>query len=179
MKRTLTVALIAILACAALVVAQTPEPAPKPGPELKKLDYFTGTWHMLGEMQASVFGPAGKINGSLRAEWAQGNFFQIRTHEEQNSAGKHASLSVIGYDPDKRVYTVYSFNGEGGISQSEGVLSGDTWIWSKAYKINGQLIKTRTIIKPTSASSYEFKWDIAPAGSNWITVQEGKATKTS
>jgi hypothetical protein len=177
MKRTFVVTLIVVLACVALAGAQT-EQAPKPGPELKKLDYFTGTWHTKGNMKSSVFGPAGKINGSLRAEWAQGNFFQIRIHEEQNSSGKYTSLSIVGYDADKKVYTAYSFNGEGRVNQSEGMLAGDIWSWSKEYKINGEVIKTRTIIKPTSATSYDFKWEIAPAGSNWITVQEGKATKT-
>jgi hypothetical protein len=134
---------------------------------------------MQGEMKASAFGPAGKINASLHAEWAKGNFFQIRTHEEQNSSGEYASLSIIGYDLKREVYTVYSFSGQGGVGQSEGTLAGDTWTWTTEYKINGKVIKTRTVIKPTSASSYDFKWEIAPAGSDWTTVQEGKATKTS
>src|SRR5260370_35838069 len=43
--------------------------------------------------------------------------------------------------------------------------------------MNGKTINTRTVIMPTSATSYDFKWEVAPNGNDWTTVQEGTAKK--
>ncbi len=61
MKRVLAVYAVAAFLFALMVQAQAP-PMPKPGPELKKLDYFMGTWKMEGEIKAEPL-RAGRKNG--------------------------------------------------------------------------------------------------------------------
>jgi hypothetical protein len=39
----------------AMSVAQTPPQTPKPSPELKKQDFFVGTWTLEGETKATPF----------------------------------------------------------------------------------------------------------------------------
>lgn len=195
MKRTSVLTLVASFACASIAGAQPPAQAPQPGPELRKLEYFIGTWRAEGEMTASMFGLAGKFTNTNRAEWTFDNFYYINQHEEQNPTGKHASLSVTGYDARRKVYIRYNFSRGGQVDHSEGTLrtdsggvhsmgpdvgtfAGDTWTWTTDYMVGGAVIKTRGIDKPTSPTSYDFTWEIAPHGNDWAIIQRGRATKT-
>jgi hypothetical protein len=56
-----------IFLLAALSV-QSQMPMPKPGAELKKLDYFVGTWTMDGDLKPGPMGPGGKMTGTERIE---------------------------------------------------------------------------------------------------------------
>ena len=51
--------LTAVLVFAAAAVAQMQPP--KPGPEVKKLDVFVGTWILDGNMKPGMMGPGGSI----------------------------------------------------------------------------------------------------------------------
>ena len=198
MRRTSSVTLIASLACAVLPAAQAQEPAPKPGPELQKLAYFIGTWRAEGEMKASRFGPAGKFTNTNRSEWTAGGFYYINQHEEQNPTGTHGSMGVTGYDSRKKVYIRYSFGRDGSVGRAEGTLrsddgaahpvghstghdegtlTGDTWTWTADYEIDGAVIRTRSVVRPTSGTSYDFSWEIASPGTDWTVIQQGRATK--
>jgi len=43
--------------------AQAPAGLPKPGPEIKRLWYFTGTWKEVGEAKPGpMTGPGGKVS---------------------------------------------------------------------------------------------------------------------
>jgi hypothetical protein len=177
MRRVFALNLIVGVAWAAGAVAQSSPREANPGPELQRLAYFIGTWRTEGEMKESMFGPAGKLSGTVSHEWVLGKFFYLTRHEEQNPTGKHASMGVTGYDASRQIYIGYSFGGEGGVSRAEGTVSGDTWTWVTEYTVEGRPIKTRTVIKPTSATSYDFTWEIAPHGDDWTVVQTGRSTK--
>ncbi len=62
---------VAVLFTAA-VAAQAQEKkmeAPKPGPEVKKLGYFVGSWKSEGELKENPFGmPAGKYASTDKCE---------------------------------------------------------------------------------------------------------------
>ncbi len=111
--------LLALLAWSSLVGAQQAQP----GPELKKLAYFIGTWRGQGEMRASMFGPAGTVSNTTRNEWTLNKFFYISHHEEQNTSGTFEVLSITGYDPEKKVYVSYSFDMQGGVGRRVGTLT--------------------------------------------------------
>ena len=51
--------LTAVLVFAAAAVAQMQPP--KPGPEVKKLDVFVGTWILDGNMKPGMMGPGGSM----------------------------------------------------------------------------------------------------------------------
>src|SRR5271157_4956265 len=76
MKRT-SVLLLGILLFTSAAFAQMGPP--KPGPELKKLDYFLGTWTSEGESKPSPMGPGGKFTESGHGEWMDGGFFLVVT----------------------------------------------------------------------------------------------------
>jgi hypothetical protein len=158
--------------------AQDSSKTPKPCLEIAKLGYFIGTWQNAGEVKASEYGPAGKLSGTNRREWILGGFAQLLHHEEKNPSGNHTSVSIVGYDPEKKVYRSYSFGEGGHVSESEGILEGDTLIWTGGFEMNGVRIKTRSVISPRSSTSYDWKWQTARPDSDWLTVQEGISTKT-
>ena len=176
MTRSVALSVITAVAWAAAGAQASPR-ASTPGAEREKLAYLIGTWRTEGEMKESVFGPAGKFKGTVSHEWILGKSFYLTRHEEQNPAGKHASMGVTGYDAKNKAYVGYTFGSEGGVSHANGILSGDTWTWVTEYSVEGGAIKTRTIIKPTSATSYDFTWEIAPHGDDWTVIQTGRSTK--
>ncbi len=48
---------------------------PKPGPEVKKLGYFVGTWSTTGDMKENPFGmPPGKFTMTSKCEWFPGGY---------------------------------------------------------------------------------------------------------
>jgi hypothetical protein len=172
----------AILACIAVLlwavlsaVAQTE--TTKPAPELKKLEYFAGTWAAEGQIKPGPMGPGGKFTGTNRVEWMDGGFFLV-THSEFNGAmGKGMETAYMGYDSDEKKYTYDSFNSLGEADHAKGKVEGDTWTWQSETRMGSQTMKGRLTIKMLSATAYNFRFETSSDGIRWDTVLEGKDTK--
>jgi uncharacterized protein DUF1579 len=164
------VVLIAVFASAQM----TP---PKPGPELKRLDYFAGTWTLQGDMKPSEFGPGGKMTESERSEWMQGGFFLVSHVDFKSAMGDGTGLAIMGYNPDEEVYTYDAFNSWGEGEHAKGSVSGDTWSWLSEDKMMGKPTKTRFTMKEGSPDAYTFKFEMAGPDGVWKTVMDGTATK--
>jgi hypothetical protein len=177
MKRTLAVIFAAFFCWAALASAQTPPQAPKPGPELKRLEYFAGNWATEADMKPSPYGPGGKFTGIDRAEWMPGNFFLLIHSGFKSPMGPGKELAVMGYKTDDKVYTYDAYNSMGEADHSTGTVEGDTWTWMSNDKIGGKEIKGRFTVKVVSPTSYTFKYEMASETGEWATLMEGKATK--
>ena len=59
------------------VAALAQESAPKPAPELKKLDMLAGSWILEGDVKPNPMGPGGKIIENEKCEWMEGEFFLV------------------------------------------------------------------------------------------------------
>jgi hypothetical protein len=165
---------------AALVLAGTATAqmeVPKPGPELKKLDVFVGTWTLDGTMKPGMMGPGGSMTENEKCDWMEGSFYLVCHSEFKSSMGNGSGLSVMGYSADDKVYTYREFNSFGEFDDSKGILDGDTWTWTSDEKMNGMTMKGRFVIKMTSATTYNFVFDMSQDGTKWSTVMDGKATK--
>lgn len=156
-------------------MAQT-EPL-KPAPELKKLDVFAGTWTLDGNMKPGAMGPGGSMTENERCEWMEGGFYLVCHSDFKSSMGNGMGLSVMGYSVDDKAYTYREFNSYGEFDDSRGMLDGDTWSWTSDEKMNGTTMKGRFTMKMTSATSYNFTFDMSQDGTKWSTVMDGKATK--
>jgi len=164
-----------LLGIGSLARAQTE--MPKPAPELKKLDYFTGTWIAKGEVKPGPMGPGGKFRGTNQVQWMDGAFFLV-THSEFNGAmGKGTETAYMGYDSNEKMYTYDSFNSLGEADHAKGNVDGDTWTWHSDTRMGPQTMKGRLTIKVLSATAYNFKFEMSPDGATWNTVLEGKDTK--
>jgi Protein of unknown function (DUF1579) len=179
LKRFATVT-ISIFACAMLVslFAQNPPPAPTPGPEVKKLDYFAGNWKIEGEAKPGPMGAGGKFSGTEHAEWMSGGFFLQSHGTESGAMGSGTSLAVYGYDTNEKVYTFHEFSSTGEFVHAKGTVSGDTWTWTNEDKMEGKTVRGRYTVKVISPASYSAKLELQIEGADWFTAFEAKATKT-
>ena len=150
---------------------------PKPGPDLKKLDVFAGSWTLEGDMKPGPMGPGGKVTEAEKCEWMEGGFFLVCHTDFKSSMGDGSGLSLLGYSNDDKSYTYREFNSWGEAMDSKGTLSGDTWTWTSDEKMGGQTMKGRFTMKVTSPTSYNFTFEMSQDGSNWTLVMDGKATK--
>ena len=151
-----------------------------PGPEVKKLDYFVGTWTTEGTIAQGPWGGGGKFTATGTSEWMPGNFF-IQAHSESKMppeiGGDSQAVMIMGYDTQQTTYTSDRFTSLGQHETSKGTLSGDTWIWSSSSSYGGMEIQGKMTIKTLSATSYTLKYEISMDGKTWTPFMEGKAAK--
>jgi hypothetical protein len=169
---------ISVLGGVMLLLGMTPSPeTPKPAPELKKLDYFAGTWTAEGEMKPGPMGTGGRFTATNHVRWMDGGFFLVTQSEFSGAIGKGVETSYMGYDSSEKVYTYDSFNSLGEASHARGHLNGDTWTWLSETRIGSQTMKGRLTIKVVSATLYDFRFETSPDGTTWTTVLQGKDTR--
>ncbi len=175
MKRT---GMICVLWLSVMAVAVAQTQPPKPGPELKKLDMFTGTWTLDGSMKPGMMGPGGTTVENDKCEWMEGGFYVVcHSTFKMEGMGNGVGLSVLGYSTDDKAYTYREFNSFGEFDDSRGTVDGDTWTWTNEEKMGGMAMKGRYTIKVTSATSYSFMYEMSQDGTKWTTVMDGKAMK--
>jgi hypothetical protein len=151
-----------------------------PGPEVKKLDYFVGTWTTEGTIVQGPWGAGGKFTGSGTTEWMPGNFFvQSRSEAKMppEIGGDTQAVMIMGYDTQQSSYTSDRYSSLGQHESSKGTLSGDTWTWTNTSNYGGMEIQGKMTMKTLSPTSYTFKYEISMDGKNWSPFMEGKATK--
>ena len=188
MKQTMKTNLLTLAAAGALAFggfvvvqpqsgAQDSPQTPKPSPELKKQDFFVGTWKLEGMTKSSPFGPGGqKFESTEHLEWMPGGFFLLA---HSYSGGKLAEVTIIGYDSEQKNFTHTSFKSSGETELWKGTAEGDSWNWTKEEKIGGKPFEERLAIRKKSSNSYSFVVERKPAdGDSWSTVAEGEGTKT-
>jgi hypothetical protein len=172
----------AVLACMALLLgialsARVQMETPKPAPQLKKLDYFVGTWASESEIKPGPMGSGGKFTGTNHVQWMDGAFFLVTHSEFDGAMGKGTETAYMGYDSSDKMYTYDSFNTLGEADHAKGNVDGDTWTWQSETRVGAQTMKGRLTIKVLSATAYNFKFEMSPDGATWNTVLEGKDTK--
>ncbi len=173
--KSVAVAFAPLLLCI-VVFAQAPQ-MPQPAPELKKLDYFVGTWKTDADMKPSSYGPGGKVTGTDRIQWMEGNFFVVIHTQFQGATGTGVELAVMGYDPARKVYTFSSYNSAGEHETATGSVEGDTWSWNSDQTTSAGGMRWRYTQKMLSPTTYAIKFEMTLNGSTWSTAMEGKATK--
>ena len=173
MKRRIVLVSIALSVLAGIGLAQTPSQMPQPGPEQKRLQYFAGNWNSEYEMKSG----GGKMISTDHTQMMPGAFFAV-THTDGNGAmGELHELAVMGYDPMGKVYTYDSYSNFGEQEHFKGTVQGDTWTWTSEGNMGGKMVNMRFIAKEVSPTMYTMKLEMM-TGSNWVTVMEGKATKS-
>jgi len=176
MRTMLLTACLTVIAFVA-VSTQAQMPMPKPAPEVSKLDYLAGDWISEGDMKPGPMGPGGKITSTDQVKWMEGKFFIVMNSKFKGAMGDGTALAVMGFDPDKKVYTYNEYNSMGQVNHSEGTITGDTWNWTSDENMGGQTFKGRYTMKVMSPTAYSFKYEVSQDGANWTTVMDGKSTK--
>jgi hypothetical protein len=161
----------------AAVSAYAQTPVPKPAPELAKLDFLSGTWVTETDMKPGPMGPGGKVTATGDGHWMDGKFFLVMNSKYTGVIGEGTSLAVMGFDPEKKVYTYNDFDSMGQAGVSTGTVDGDTWTFTSDENFGGQMFKGRYTMKVISPTSYTFKYEMSKDGTQWMTMMDGNATK--
>jgi hypothetical protein len=154
--------------------------APKPGPEVKKLDCFVGTWTTEGTIPQGPWGMGGKFSSTGTTEWMDGNFFVVNHSDFKmppELGGDGKEMFIMGYDAQQNAYIYEGFNSQGRHESSKGAVNGDTWTWTSEANYGGQNVEQRSTIKVLSPTSFSYKFEISMDGTTWMTFMEAKATK--
>ena len=177
---TLKAVLASTLASVLLGVSAFAQMPSKPGAEVKKLDYFAGTWTTDATIVPGPWGSGGKLTSTSTNEWMSGEFFLLSHRDSKLPAelgGETNSTVVMGYDADQHVYTSDEFNSLGMHIISKGTLTGDTWVWTGTRNFGGMEIERKMTLKTVSPTKYNMKFETSAQGSDWMTFMEGTVTK--
>ncbi len=179
-KQVLVVVLVLALGLAVGLSAAAEEKKfekPKPGPEHARLAYLVGAWSFEGEAAATPWGPAGKYTGNETCSWFTGDFAIVCHSSSHGPQGESKGMSVMGYDPEEKVYTFFGTDSMGSTDTGKGVVAGDTWTWTAEGKMKGKSYKFRLTVKEASPDSYTFKGELSEDGGTWSVIDQGKATR--
>ena len=153
---------------------------PKPGPEVKKLSYFVGTWKNEGDMKENPFGmPSGKFAGTDKCEWFTGGYHVVCHSTGKGPMGSVHGLGILSYKQEDKVYTYYGIDNMGFAEESKGKVDGNNWVYTADEKMGGKTFHGRYTITIASPDSYSYKYETSEDGQKWNLVMEGKATKAS
>jgi hypothetical protein len=153
--------------------------APKPGPEVKKLDYFVGNWKSEGEIKQNPFMPAGKMTSTSKCEWFPGGFHVVCHDDGKAPMGAMHGLGILAYNPEEKVYTYAGIDNSGMSTAAKGNVEGSNWTYTSEDKMGGKTYHGRYSMVTSSPDSYTFKYETSEDGSNWMTIMEGKTTKVA
>ena len=157
----------------------TPVKLSKTNPEIKRLQYFVGTWKLAGDLKTSVLGPGGKYTGLQRNEWAADGLTVLSKWEEQRPTGRSSGQATYSYDVAQNVYRYHGSSDDGEVEDSAGSIEGNNWVWtSNLFTPSGAPAEGRFNLEVISPSAYSFKFEIALQGDAWITVLEGNAEQS-
>ena len=132
-------------------------------------------WNVEGSGHGS-HGPEGKVTTTTKYEWLPGGFFVVGHSDGITSMGPNKEMSVMGWDPTKKMYSYHAFDSMGEEDSAKGTVNGDTWSWT-ADDMDGMPMKLRVTIKEVSKTEYTFKMDVSTDGNTWTTGMESTSTK--
>jgi hypothetical protein len=168
-----------LTAAAAMQAEEKKMEAPKPGPEVKKLGYFVGTWNSTGEIKENPFMPSGKMTSLDKCEWYAGGFHVVCNSNGKGPSGPMRGLGILAYNGEDKVYTYMGIDNSGFSNVSKGSVDGDKWTYTSDDKMGGKVVHGRYTMMTSSPNSYTFMYEVSMDGTQWSTVMEGKTTKAA
>jgi hypothetical protein len=155
-----------------------PMGAPKPGPEVKRLALFVGTWNAEGEMKPNSFGmPSGKFTSTDKCEWFTGGFQVVCHGSGKGPMGAVHSIGIISYNAEDKNYRYYGIDSMGMADQSQGNVDGNTWAFTNEGKMGGKSYHGRYTMTMEGTDSYTYKYETSDDGQKWTVMMDGKSTK--
>jgi hypothetical protein len=136
-----------------------------------------GTWKEEGEAKHGPMGPGGKVGSNSKWEWMPGGFFIVGHSDMSRNNGK--ALMIMGWDPEKKMYTYHSFASNGETTAAVGTVNGDTWSWTAETILGSASVKVRVTIKEVSKTQQTFKMEYSADGTTWTPGIESTVTKVT
>jgi hypothetical protein len=175
-------AALAAIGIAASLWAAAPEEkkpeAPKPSPETEKLSYFAAPWTSEGNMRPGPNGAGGPTQGREMCRWMPGKFFLGCMMESKDPSGVMTQVQgMLGWDAEKKVYRMWTFDNSGRYEVATGTVKDDTWTWLGESHVSDKTVQTRLVFSDTKPETYAVSYETSPDGKSWTLVWSGKYTK--
>jgi len=152
--------------------------APQPTAEHKELEVWIGSWSGSGEMKPGPFGPGGPMKWTEDCSWfAGGEFHVVCKSKGDGPMGPMKGLGIIGYNPEKKVYTHYGVDNNGWAGFSEGTRSGERWTFESSETMEGKTYHSRFTMMMSSQTAMAFTWEMSEDGKTWTTMMDGTSKK--
>jgi hypothetical protein len=154
------------------LLAQTA--APKPGPELKKLNIWVGDWTFEGESQATPLGPARKYVGKATVRPILDGFFV----EWHGQSGDSSWNEVDGYDASNKTYFWTGFSNDGSFNSVTYTIDGTTVKYSGALILGDKQYRIRgTAEFGSDFMSCVDRQEVSADGQTWLLNFQNKMVK--
>jgi hypothetical protein len=175
MKRAVVGVAVLVLVAGVVLRAQ----APKPYPELKKLQPFIGEWVSEGEDKATPLGPAGKTTGKATGKWMLNGFHLEWEYAYTNEANqKFSGREIDCYDPISKTFPARWFENDGSYTSGAYIPNGNVIVFQGTTTNATRKYEFRqTYTYAPDFNSYTYKAEISLDGKVWILGNEGKGTR--
>jgi len=171
--------LLFLLAVCFVTAVQAQAPAPKPGPEIKKLNVWLGHWTYDGEYKAGPLGPGGKMSGVYDGQMILGGFFFQGRWTEKGPMGESRGFELEAYDPVNKNFAADMYMDDG--SRFSGVLTvaGNNFTWAGKCLIAGkQYMGKASMALSADLMTLTLSTQISADGKTWTPFSEIKYVKT-
>jgi hypothetical protein len=169
-----------VLAALAVVSSPVSAQAPKPGPEVRKLEVWVGTWNYEGDAKATPMGPATKIAGTQTGRMTMGGFALEWKGEEKGAFGAVQWGEMDTYDAAAKTYGYFGYQSDGTTWSGANTIAGSVWKATGTLTAKGVAYKTRTeATLSADGKSWAFKQELSTDGKAWMPFMDLKLTKVS
>lgn len=161
--------------------AQTPATAPKPDPELKKLQVLVGAWTYEGEYTPGPWGPGGKITAEYTAAWKLDGFVLEAFSTEKGAKVTTRYLEIDEYNAKDKALNWTMWTSDGTRMSGTITVSGNTLTWEGKFAAGGKDYEMKfPFAVSADRMSATVKGQIsADGGKTFAPWFEGKYTKTA
>lgn len=171
------VALVSTLLLFGLTTRTLTQP-PQPGPEVKQLEAFVGTWRYEGDAKASPLGPASKIAGTQTGRMVMGGFALEWIGEEKGPFGGVQWGEMDVYDAASKSYPYFGYQSDGTIWSGSNVVSGNTWKAAGSITSQGTSYRFRGEgAFSADGKVYTWKSELSTDGKAWAAWTQGTMTR--
>ena len=152
-------AIAAVLPCAVALAA--PDQAPKPPAEMSNLKVFDGNMTCDGKAEATPFGPAGPMKGTVKSQTDLGGFWQTgMVKSSMTGMPPMEGMFHMTYDPGAKQYVLLWVDNMGAYSQSTASgWQGDKIVFNGQMSMGGKQMKTRDTFVKAADGSLRHDWE--------------------
>ena len=166
----------AMLVAAAPLLAQ----APTPGPEVKKLEVWVGTWTYEGDAKATPLGPAAKVSGTETGRMIMGGFGLEWKGEEKGVFGAIQWSETDVYDTATKTYPYFGVQSDGALWSGSNTIVGNVWKGTGTQTVKGVTYRARgEATMAADGKSWAQKVELSTDGKTWMPWMELKITKSA
>jgi hypothetical protein len=152
--------------------------APKPGPEMQRLNFLIGTWDMQAEyLKTPMTGDGGKASGWYKAQLGPGGFSVIADFEENGPLGKEIGHEIFSWDPKKNAYAIVIVGNFPGAAIGSATWEGDNLVILNEFDAGGTKMHLRAVYLHPGGKSVQIEESSQAGDAPYVLIYKATATK--